>query len=149
VLGGWRDVHDLNVRRAARNDDVLIAALAGELGYPATADEMRSRLDALPATEAVFVAVDPNVIAWIQVGITVALESGAFAEIRGLVVNEAHRSRGIGAVLVAAAEEWASAQGMVRMRVRSNVVRERTHRFYERRGYVVKKSQKSFEKRLD
>jgi GNAT superfamily N-acetyltransferase len=142
-------VHDLNVRRAARNDDVLIAALAGELGYPATADEMRSRLDALPATEAVFVAVDPNVIAWIQIGITVALESGAFAEIRGLVVNEAHRSRGIGAVLVAAAEEWASAQGMVRMRVRSNVVRERTHRFYERLGYVVKKSQKSFEKRLD
>ena len=142
-------MHDLNVRRAARNDDVLIAALAGELGYPATADEMRSRLDALPATEAVFVAVDPNVIAWIQIGITVALESGAFAEIRGLVVNEAHRSRGIGAVLVAAAEEWASAQGMVRMRVRSNVVRERTHRFYERLGYVVKKSQKSFEKRLD
>jgi GNAT superfamily N-acetyltransferase len=142
-------VHDLNVRRAARNDDAAIAALAGELGYPATADEMRSRLDALPATEAVFVGVDPNVIAWIQVGITVALESAAFAEIRGLVVSEAHRSHGIGAVLVAAAEEWASAQGMARMRVRSNVVRERTHRFYERLGYVVKKSQKSFEKRLD
>ena len=141
-------MHDVSVRAAAREDANALAALAGELGYPSTTDEMLVRFDALPESETVLIAADPNVIAWIQVGMTFSLESGAFAEIRGLVVQESHRSRGVGALLVDAAEQWARARGMSRMRVRSNVIRERTHRFYERLGYVVKKSQKAFEKSL-
>ena len=136
------------VRNATRDDADALASLAGELGYPSTPDEMLVRFDALPPTEAVLVAAEPNVIAWIQVGITSALESGTFAEIRGLVVQESHRSRGIGALLVDAAEQWARERGLRRMRVRSNVLRERTHRFYERLGYTTKKSQKAFEKAL-
>ena len=136
------------VRNATRDDVDALALLAGELGYPSTSDDMLARFNALPDTEAVLVAADPDVIGWIQVGITSALESGKFAEIRGLVVQESQRSRGIGALLVDAAEQWAREHGLSRMRVRSNVIRERTHRFYERRGYVAKKSQKAFEKSL-
>jgi len=61
-------------------------------------------------------------------------------------VAEAQRSGGVGAALVAAAEEWARVKLCARIRVRSNVVRERTHRFYERLGYRVVKSQKVFDK---
>ena len=44
------------------------------------------------------------------------------------------------------AEEWAARHGCPRVRVRSNVIRERTHRFYERLGYRAVKSQKVFDK---
>jgi GNAT superfamily N-acetyltransferase len=59
---------------------------------------------------------------------------------------QAQRSGGVGAALVAAAEEWARVKSCARLRVRSNVVRERTHRFYERLGYRVVKSLKVFDK---
>jgi GNAT superfamily N-acetyltransferase len=134
--------------RAARIEDLpLITSLAGELGYPATAEEMAPRLTALlatPETDAVFVT-DAG---WIHVALVSSLESAAFAEIRGLVVAETHRGRGMGGELVAAAESWARSRGVARIRVRSNVKRERTHTFYERHGYTTTKSQKVLDKKL-
>ena len=134
-------------RTAEVRDVPALAALAGELGYATTPDEMARRLAALDDRDAVFVAEhDGACVAWIQVSIVESLESRRFAEIRGLVVGEAQRGGGIGAALVAAAEEWARSRDCPRVRVRSNVVRERTHRFYERLGYHAVKSQKVFEK---
>ena len=134
--------------RVATIDDLpLITSLAGELGYPASAEEMVPRLTALlatPETDAVFVT-DAG---WIHVALVKSLESAPFAEIRGLVVAETRRGRGLGAELVAAAEEWARTRGVARIRVRSNVKRERTHAFYERLGYDTTKSQKVFDKKL-
>lgn len=143
---------DVAIRPARPSDVAVIASLNGELGYPTTSDEMRPRVDAvlaLPDEHALVVAtVHEEVAAWIQVSLVATIESGTFAEIRGLVVSSTHRSLGIGALLVSAAEDWARARGMTRIRVRSNVVRERTHAFYERLGYLVRKEQKVFEKTL-
>ena len=61
---------------------------------------------------------------------------------------EASRGRKIGATLVAAAEAWARERGHGRMRVRSNVLRQPAHRFYERLGYAVTKRQAVFDKSL-
>jgi GNAT superfamily N-acetyltransferase len=139
----------MTIRPATLADHPSIAALTGELGYPTTTEAMLARMQMRPETEAVFVATtDHEVIAWIQTGITWSLEAGSFAEIRGLVVAASHRSGGIGASLVAAAEQWATSRGMDRLRVRSNVIRERTHRFYERLGFTLTKSQKTFDKKL-
>jgi len=143
-------MHDIKIRPARIEDVAAVASLNGELGYPTTAEQMHPRVEsilALPNEHALLVAtVDDAVAAWIQVSLVATIESGTFAEIRGLVVHAPHRSLGIGALLVAAAESWALAQGTTRIRVRSNVVRERTHAFYERLGYGVKKEQKVFEK---
>ena len=65
-----------------------------------------------------------------------------------LVVAEGQRSLGAGARLLAAAEEWARKRGCKGMSVRSNVIRERAHKFYERNGYEHYKTQKSFRKPL-
>lgn len=141
----------LTLRPAALDDAAAIAALNGELGYPATAEEISLRLAALldAPEHAILVAADgSDVVAWIQVSVVATIESGAFAEIRGLVVTAARRSRGLGSRLVAAAEEWARERGLSRIRVRSNVNRERTHAFYERLGYRTTKSQKVFDKGL-
>jgi len=66
----------------------------------------------------------------------------------GTTVLDAARSLGVGARLLAAAEAWSRDAGFARMRVRSNVVRERAHRFYVREGYVERKRQVVFEKDL-
>jgi GNAT superfamily N-acetyltransferase len=138
----------LTLRPATLSDAAAIAALNGELGYPTAAEEMAPRLASLldVSGQAVLVAADDGgVIAWIHVSVVETIESGAFAEIRGLVVTAAHRSRGVGARLVAAAEGWARERGLTRIRVRSNMTRERTHAFYERLGYRTTKTQKVFD----
>jgi GNAT superfamily N-acetyltransferase len=142
---------DVTVRAATVEDTGAIASLAGELSYPTTAAEMTERLTALAASldDAVLVAIsDAVVVGWIHVAAIAGVQSAPFAEIRGMVVSEALRSRGIGATLVEAGEEWAIARGLTRIRVRSNLVRERTHAFYEGRGYTPAKSQKVFDKAL-
>lgn len=142
-------MHDVRVRSARASDAAALALLAEELGYPATAGEMAERLLALEHSpdDAVLVAVlGEGAVAWIHVAIVSLVEAPRLAEIRGLAVTSALRSRGIGEQLVRRAEDWARARGVSRIRVRSNVVRERTHAFYERLGYTVTKSQKVFDK---
>ncbi len=135
------------VRAAESRDIPALASLAGELGYPTATEEMAQRFAGLDERDAVLVAEhDGACVGWIQVSIVETLETGRFAEIRGLVVTESQRSAGVGAALVGAAEEWARQRGCPRVRVRSNVIRERTHRFYERLGFRAVKSQKVFDK---
>jgi GNAT superfamily N-acetyltransferase len=139
------------IRPAHASDAAAIAALSAQLGYPSTQAEILRRMAELGAQgrTAVLVAATDGVIAgWVAVREDLVLESGTFAEIAGLVVDEGHRGRRIGEALVAAAEAWARERGHVRMRVRSNVVRERAHRFYERLGYTITKRQAVFDKPL-
>ncbi len=141
----------LKLRRAKNSDAARIAELSGELGYPAAAQEIKIRLvDLKPAARhAVFLAeVDKLVIGWIHVSVSPLLEVPRRAEVNGLIVAESQRSHGAGARLLEAAEKWARAKGCKGMSVRSNVIRERAHLFYERHGYVHFKTQKAFRKPL-
>src|SRR6266704_244511 len=130
---------ELKIRRAKSSDVLRIAVLSGELGYPAPASQ-----------HAVFVAESgkDGVIGWVHVSRQPLLEVEIRAEVNGLVVAEGQRSLGAGAQLLAAAEEWARKHGCKSMSVRSNVIRERAHHFYERNGYEHYKTQKSFRKPL-
>jgi GNAT superfamily N-acetyltransferase len=143
---------ELKIRRAKSADAQQIAALCGQLGYPATAAQMRARLRGIqPASQnAVFVADSKKdgLIGWLHVSKEPLLESEMRAEVNGLVVAEGQRSLGAGAQLLAAAEDWARKHGCKGMSVRSNVIRERAHKFYERNGYEHYKTQKSFRKPL-
>lgn len=144
-------MHDVKIRAAGASDAAAIASLTVELGYEASPAEIGERLAALASStnDAVFVAVlGLTPVAWIHVATVTLLESPRHAEIRGLVVTSSLRGRGIGAQLVSRAETWARAQGLTRIRVRSNAIREQTHRFYENLGYAVKKTQKAFDKTL-
>jgi GNAT superfamily N-acetyltransferase len=99
----------------------------------------------------VFVAAgegDGRVLGWTHVVPRLQLEEPPFAELAGLVVADGARSLGVGAALLAAAEDWAKGAGFALMRVRSNVVRERAHRFYEREGYCRVKGQAVFHKSI-
>jgi GNAT superfamily N-acetyltransferase len=144
----------VKIRRARRGDAERIALLSGELGYPATAGQIVTRLRQLkPASKhAVFVAEAKDrgagLIGWLHVSVSNLLENDARAEVNGLIVAEGQRSGGAGAKLLEAAEEWARRHGCQGMNVRSNVIRERAHGFYERNGYEHYKTQKAFRKAL-
>jgi len=139
------------IREATESDSTAIAALAGELGYATTPAVMRRRLAELLKSENddVLVAVrSGKVVGWIHLSRIPSLEGDAFAEIRGFVVTESERGTGVGTQLVKAAETWSRECACQRIRVRSNVVRTATRRFYENRGFVVKKTQNVFDKTL-
>jgi len=142
----------LKIRPAKSSDVGPLAVLAGELGYPTATSEMKARLRAIKplADNAIFVAQAPSgeVIGWIHVSVTRLLEVPLRAEVNGLVVGEAQRSLGAGARLLDEAEAWARQKKCVNMSVRSNVIRDRAHKFYERQGYQHYKTQKAFRKRL-
>jgi GNAT superfamily N-acetyltransferase len=144
--------NELKIRRAKNTDAPQLAELAGQLGYPATTAQLRERLRIIePALQhAVFVAesAKDGVIGWLHVSRQPLLEEELRAEVNGLVVADGQRSLGAGARLLAAAEAWARKRGCKGMSVRSNVLRERAHKFYERNGYEHYKTQKSFRKPL-
>jgi GNAT superfamily N-acetyltransferase len=137
------------IREARRADAEALAALSDQLGYPAAAGEVRERLRVLArrGDNRVLVAeAEGRVVGWVHVFGAHLLETPAFAEIGGLVVGDGDRGRGVGRRLMRAAEEWAAAAGYAVVRVRSNVVRERAHRFYEGLGYACAKRQAVFAK---
>ncbi len=150
------NVTQIKIRRARKKDAASLAALSGELGYPATSRQIVHRLRLLKpaARHAVLVAELPRrglsgeIVGWIHVRRDDLLEVEPRAEINGLVVADRRRGLGVGARLLEAAEKWSRRRGCRAMHVRSNVLRERAHQFYERHGYEHYKTQKSFRKPL-
>jgi GNAT superfamily N-acetyltransferase len=142
----------IEIRPAEDRDITTLARLAGELGYPSTPEQVRERFADIKAAphQATFVAVSngDTVIGWIHLSEARSLETEPRAEITGLVVDSNFRGGGAGRLLVERGEDWARGQGLGVIGVRSNIVRERTHVFYERLGYAVTKTQKVFRKRI-
>jgi GNAT superfamily N-acetyltransferase len=142
-----------SIRIAREGDEAALALLAAQLvGQNVDASSMRERL-ARVRTERigeVFVAQadDGRVLGWAHVVPRLQLEHEPYAELAGLVVDEAARSTGLGAALLGAAEDWARERGFVTMLVRSRVTRQRAHRFYEREGYERFKESAVFRKAL-
>lgn len=146
-----KDQH-LQIREAELDDAVELAELSGQLGYPSTAEQLIRRLQGMLAggERTAFVADTGNgkLAGFVGLQIMRTLEADPRAEVTALVIRDNYRSQGIGKVLMACAEEWAGAQRCEVIGLRSNVIRERAHAFYERLGYEHQKTQKAFRKRL-
>jgi len=139
------------LRNARLDDAAQIARLADALGYPATVQDIAARLtELLPHSHHHVVVAhgDHELLGWVAVERRLTLESGGRIEIVGLVVSPIARRNGIGQALVADAERWALAQGFESIVVRSNVLRAESHPFYERLGYVRRKTQHLYSKPL-
>jgi GNAT superfamily N-acetyltransferase len=139
------------IRAMTAADAARVAELAGQLGYPSTAEDVERRFGELAGrdSDAVLVAVDDGtVIGWIHVCRVASLAASDVALIGGLVVDEDRRSDRIGAALLAAAEAWARDRGAGKITVASRITREGAHRFYLREGYELTKTSHVFAKSL-
>lgn len=139
------------IRSALHADAAEIARLSGQLGYLVDADEMSRRLALVladPDRAVLVVDAGGNLLGWLGVEQRTTLEGGAQAEIVGFVVDSQVRRSGVGQRLLAAAESWARGHGFDELRVRSNVARVESHPFYEKHGFVRRKTQHVYSKRL-
>ena len=140
----------MRVREMTVVDAVAVAGLTGQLGYPASAQQIEERFRGISreADSSVFVAEgdDGRLAGWIHVLARGFLELDRYVEIAGLVVDAGARRSGVGKALITEAERWARERGCSTVRVRSNMVRVEAKPFYERMGYRVVKTQYVFEK---
>jgi GNAT superfamily N-acetyltransferase len=139
------------VRRARREDAPRLADLSRQLGYAVKDEDVAARLEVLldHPDHAVFVTEETGgIVGWIQVSLSILVESPPTAVVGGLVVDERHRRRGIGPLLLREADAWAREKGATRLRVPCNVTRADAHRFYEREGFREVKKQKIFERTI-
>ncbi|WP_051797137.1 GNAT family N-acetyltransferase [Catenuloplanes japonicus] len=134
------------VRTATVDDAADLQRLIATMGYDVPAATVRTRLDALPDQHVVYVAVTDRVIGWVHVLITHSLIAGVRAELGGIAADA--ESQGAGTALLSAAERWAARHGADSMYVRSGSTRTAAHRFYEKRGYTVVKTQLALTKPL-
>jgi GNAT superfamily N-acetyltransferase len=141
-----------SIRVASLADAQQLASLAGQLGYPSTAGEVAARLREIlgDPNHAVFVAEikDSQIAGYVEAFPLRTIASNPRVEIGGLVVDESLRSQGAGRELMARVEDWARTKGYKEARLRSNIIRDGAHLFYENLGYRVNKTQKSFLKML-
>lgn len=140
-----------SVRTAEIKDSGSIAELSDQLGYRSGDQVTRERLAKILNHEdhCVFVALEGETVAgWIHGFYSRRVESDAFVEIGGLVVDTTFRKKGIGKLLVDETEKWARTRGCKKVRVRCNTIREETHIFYRRIGFEINKEQKIFDRKL-
>jgi GNAT superfamily N-acetyltransferase len=139
------------VRKATDSDAEQVAQLSFQLGYLVTSEETARRILELSGNSehAVLVADEGGMLlGWIHVHLAHSLAVDGRVEVAGLVVDENHRGRGVGRVLMERAEIWAREKNCTSVRLRSNVLRGAAHLFYERLGYRETKVQKAFQKQL-
>ena len=151
-LAGAARAAEIVVRRARAADVRQLAPLCGQLGYPSSEKEVRLRVALIESAPKnvlwVADAGEGKLAGFLNAFVMTTIDSGARVEIAALVVDDAKRSRGVGKLLIERAESWARENGCKAIGLRSNVIRERAHNFYERLGYVHYKTQKAFRKAL-
>jgi GNAT superfamily N-acetyltransferase len=79
-----------------------------------------------------------TIVGFVHVHGVTLLGTIAYAEIGSLVVDHAHRRRGIGSMLVSACERWAKERAFSTMRLRPGRARApEAHGFYRQLGYEL------------
>jgi GNAT superfamily N-acetyltransferase len=139
------------IRAATPADSAAITALSLQLGYAADEAAVAARVQAiLQRSDHVLLVFEAAaaVVAFAHLFQRCTVETDMHAELAALVTDKDYRSHGIGGRLLAAAEQWARTRGCAFLYLRSNVIRERAHGFYERLGYTRIKTQFAFRKKL-
>ncbi len=142
----------ISVRSARPSDADEVAHLTAQLGYDVEGSALAARFARIlaQADQRLLIAeLDGRPVGWLHAVIWEFVETDPFVVIAGLVVDRAHRKRGIGRTLMRQAEEWAVERGCSFVRLWSSSGRTVAHRFYERLGYKKIKTQDSFARSLD
>jgi len=125
-----------------------IQLLSNQLGYANNFDLLLKRLKQIIHLEdhAIFISkIDGDIVGWLHCSVCLRVESPLFVEVTGLVVDEKVRGKQIGKQLIAVSKEWTKNHKIQIIRIRCNVTRKASHKFYEALGFSSNKEQKVFE----
>ena len=113
-----------------------IAQLLQAEGLVADDDSIHRRMGVLSREDRILMAVERDqLLGFAHLRITRDLTADEAAEVVSIVVRKNQRRRGIGRMLVTAAETWARQSGRARLLLRTDVVRTAAHAFYLALGY--------------
>jgi GNAT superfamily N-acetyltransferase len=140
----------LTIRDARADDAEGIATLLGQLGYPTEAAAVPPRLERLMIVgdRIVVAELGGQIVGFAQLHVSPAIEyEQPAAKLSALVVDEAHRGKGIGRALVESMEAEARARRCAMLFLTTAARREDAHEFYRRVG--LEETGKRFAKRLE
>ena len=138
------------IRPLTPQDADSVHALTRQLGYAIALPALRQQIAAIethPDHQAFVAEASGEIIGFLHACKSLRLTTSPFFEIVGLVVAEKARRQGIGNRLVLHVEQ--QVMGCDKLRVRCNRRRVEAHQFYKKMGYLERKEQKVFEKRVD
>ncbi len=129
----------ITIRPPTARDADAIGDLLGQLGYPATANDVVERLARLELSSdalTLVAVIHARAVGVVTAHLFASIHATAnVAWLTTLVVAHEHRHAGIGRQLVAAAEAWAALHGAQRISVSSGAHRDDAHAFYLSAGY--------------
>ncbi len=137
----------LTVRNATLNDVEAIQLLLDDLGYPATVEEVKTRLTNIYAHNDYKTLLAVTTLG--EVAGLMGMQKNYFYEHNGshirvlvMVAGKEHRNKGVGNLLMAEAEKWAFEIGakMILLNSGNRPERQYAFEFYKRIGYEIKSS---------
>ena len=138
---------NISIRPMQLEDALAINSLSKQLGYDLSLEDTQNCIQQIlqRKDDISLVAIfENNIVGWIHAFKAYRIETQPFIEIGGLVVDESHRSKGIGKILVDEVKKWCGSKEISSLRVRCNTRRRESHLFYQRIGFHEMKEQKVF-----
>jgi GNAT superfamily N-acetyltransferase len=138
----------VQIREISEKDAESVAKLSIQLGYDSNIEETWFRIQQINNSNencAFLAVIDDIIVGWIHGFYTLRIESDAFVEIGGLIVDETYRNLKIGKQLIESVNLWAKNHQVKKLKVRCNTKRTESHKFYERLGFIENKQQIAFE----
>ncbi|HJU46320.1 MAG TPA: GNAT family N-acetyltransferase [Chitinophagaceae bacterium] len=133
---------DITIRQAVEKDALSLLPLMEQLGYKISETDLLENIQLhLTSGYNLFVAeAHGKLVGFISIHIYRYLHlKNSLSRITALCIDAERRSFGIGARLLAYAEEYIKSEGCKLIELTSGIQREDAHRFYERQGYVEKR----------
>lgn len=147
-----KSVMDFIIRNAEKEDSDCLVFLCEQLGYLTSSQKLKLHLKKILKDDehVVYVAQLSNgeIVGWIHAYIYKLFYADLMVEIGGIVVDKSSRKKGIGKELIRYVENWGKEKGCYAVSLRSNVIREDAHVFYQKLGYENVKKQFTFRKKL-
>jgi len=142
---------EITVRPARKEDCSGITDLTNQLGYPSTLEKICEIMDLVLVhnDHQVYIAEkDDTIVGYIHLIHSMRIGSNPFIEIAAFIIDESARSIGVGSSLIHETENWASSLGLKDVRIRSNIIRQEAHNFFQNRGFQNIKTQEVFAKHI-